>query len=457
MPKLSFLHVLSVSPAILLCAAAHAQMHKVEKPDRVTRAIGVYEWTGDLTKADAARLIPVSLFIDSHFEDAGVYLARPVPFTLQTGIVYSVERTGQSIGTLDLEFARDVVTRRSADDDEPLGAWYGYGHFAPPEVPKPGKPLKASAVPSVIAGSDSPDDDKPHFIRRPETTTPSTIPSTPTSATAGVPAVDDDPDRPTLRHRDPKDEAKKKKSRESGSGVTGSGNLNDDPDRPIMRRGVPQESVVPKQLTGLPPNLHQAVAVSDAANRDPHIFTRGWESPTERAQTLTAMEALARPQIAAYLATNKLDPAPVAPAGPSFATKPAPHPSAAHTKASRTPPPPAFALTNEDLKGYTLSYGGLPTFLYTAETTVKAGGPVYLTLIAQRLPSGELQLGLTNLTDATHLDRVPWMRPIDVVDPDWSHRGQFLMELRAQSSRQFAYYRLVTAQAEQTFVTGVIE
>jgi hypothetical protein len=431
-------------------------MHKVDKPDRVTRAIGVYEWTGDLKKADAARLIPVSLFIDSHFEDAGVYLARPVPFTLQTGIVYSVERTGQSLGTLDLEFARDVVTRRSADDDEPLGAWYGYGHFAPPEQPKPSKQLKASAVTPVIAGSDSPDDDKPHFIRRPETATPTTT-TAPTSTSASVPAVDDDPDRPTLRHRDPKDEAKKKKSKESGSGVTGTGDLNSDPDRPVMRRGVPEESLIPNQLSGLPPNLHQAVAVSDAANREPHIFTRGWESPTERAETLAAMETLARPQITAYLATNKLDATPIAPMGPSFATKPALHAPPPHAKVSKTPPPPAFTLTDEDLKGYTLSYGGLPTFLYTAETPIKAGGPVYLTLIAQRLPSGELQLGLTNVTDATHMDRVPWMRPIDVVDPDWSHRGQFLMELRAQSSRQFAYYRLVTAQAEQTFLTGVIE
>jgi hypothetical protein len=31
------------------------------------------------------------------------------------------------------------------------------------------------------------------------------------------------------------------------------------------------------------------------------------------------------------------------------------------------------------------------------------------------------------------------------------------MELRAQSSRQFALYRLVTAKAEETFVTGTIE
>ena len=86
-----------------------------------------------------------------------------------------------------------------------------------------------------------------------------------------------------------------------------------------------------------------------------------------------------------------------------------------------------------------------------------AGGPVYLTMVVQRLPAGELQVALTSVTDATHMNRVPWMRPVDVVDPDGGHRASLLMELRAQSSRQFALYSLVTAKAQQQFVTGVIE
>ena len=95
-PSRAMRAVLFAAAALLSPIQAHlqAQMHKVEKPERVTRAIGVYEWTGDLTKPTAARLVPVSLFLEGHFEDAGVYLARPVPFTLQTGDVYSVERAG---------------------------------------------------------------------------------------------------------------------------------------------------------------------------------------------------------------------------------------------------------------------------------------------------------------------------------------------------------------------------
>ena len=49
------------------------------------------------------------------------------------------------------------------------------------------------------------------------------------------------------------------------------------------------------------------------------------------------------------------------------------------------------------------------------------------------------------------------MRLVDAVDPDDSHRASLLFELRAHNSRQFALYSLASAQAQQTFVTGVIE
>jgi hypothetical protein len=69
-----------------------AQTHKVAQPQNVVRAVGVYEWTGDMAKPTASRLIPVSLFIDGKLEDAGVYLARPVPFALLTGNVYELQK-----------------------------------------------------------------------------------------------------------------------------------------------------------------------------------------------------------------------------------------------------------------------------------------------------------------------------------------------------------------------------
>ena len=451
---------------LAVSAPLHAQMHKVEKPGRVTRAVAVYEWTGELKTPEAARLIPVSLFIDSHFEDAGVYLARPVPFVLQTGDVYSVERAGESLGLLDVDYARNVVTRRSANDEDPVGAWYGYGKFEVPPPPKKSN-LKPSAVkPAVDGVSAAEEDDQPHLAVRAGAEETGELPaqggdkSGKATAKAGDakpdttsnPAPEDDPDRPTLRHRDPQQEqAKRKRERPSGEVIAMSGSLNDDPNRPILRRGVPGGQAAPDALTGMPPNLHQAVAVSDAAGREPHTFTREWQSSAEHAQALKDVEALARPVVAAYLAANKLRSASAADAAPTIRTT-------AKTGVRKPAVAPAvFALTNEQMSGYELSYGGLPTFVYMAEVPVAAGGPVYLTMVTQRLPAGEMQVALSSVTDATHLNRVPWMRPVDAVDPDWSHRASLLMELRAQSSRQFALYRIVTAKAEQEFVTGIIE
>jgi hypothetical protein len=156
----------------------HAQIHKVAAPEKVTRAVGVYEWTGELTKPTAARLIPVSLFIDSHLEDAGVYLARPVPFALGTGDVYSIERAGQPEGTLDLAYARNVVTRHSATDDNPVAAWYGYGTFVTPQQEAALTKLKPSAkTPVIVGGLDNPDDEQPHFVYRAPSATGATAPA----------------------------------------------------------------------------------------------------------------------------------------------------------------------------------------------------------------------------------------------------------------------------------------
>jgi hypothetical protein len=289
----------------------------------------------------------------------------------------------------------------------------------------------------------------------------------------GTGDVGNDPDRPTLGRRTAPPEGKKKKDKESGSGVEPMAkSLNDDPNRPMVHRGKVESATAPPQLTGVPPNLHQAIAVSDAASNPTHVFARDWDSPTERASTLADMQKLAQPIAQQYLAANHLQPAAPAPVdsklGPKLVTAPArtatktaaKTTSKSHTAAHRAAAPAAptpVSLTDEQIAGYTLSYGGLPTFVYTAAIPTANDQALYVTVVAQRLPSGELQTSLTSVTDSTHLDRVPWMRFIDAVDPDDSHRASLLFELRAKSSRQFALYSLTSAQAQQSFVTGIIE
>jgi hypothetical protein len=520
MPKFRPTRLLAFT--MLLAATAQAQMHHVDAPENVTRAVGVYEWTGDLAKPVAARLIPVSLFIDGSFEDGATYYARPVPLALDNGNIYFLEKAGVPQGTITLDYARHLQAAAGGADDSSAFGWFGYGTFATMPVPRKTTALHASVNPSAIVSSkdddrptfvrratdesktagapDTGDDkkpakktaapaasvtpppasdddpDRPHFSKPPASTTPAdqtptatTPPSTTTPAQPGdsqaIPPAPKDPtddkDRPTLRHRDPKQADADRKARAHGSVSAMAGSLNDDPDRPDMRRGktagIGGEPA--PQMTGMPKDLHQMIVVSDAATREPHPFAREWATPTERADVLTKLEAVAQTQIAAYMQHNSAPPAPVA------AAKPKPGTAAArtHRAAPAKPAPPAAPLSGEDLTGYMLSYGGLPTFVYTAVSTPPeaasglSGPERYVTVVAQQLPSGELQVAFSSVTDAAHLDRTPRFRLVDAVDPDASHRASLLFELRGQSSRQFALYRVVSAKADEIFVTSPTE
>jgi hypothetical protein len=46
------------------------------------------------------------------------------------------------------------------------------------------------------------------------------------------------------------------------------------------------------------------------------------------------------------------------------------------------------------------------------------------------------------------------MRLVDAVDVEASNRASLLFELRGQSSRQFALYRVIAAKPEEIFVTA---
>ena len=471
---------------LLLCVAAvshlNGQTHKVAAPEKVVRSVAVYEWTGDMAKPTASRLIPVSLFIDDKFEDADVYLARPVPFALDIGNIYEIDRAGVAQGTLNVAFARHMVASAAATTTYDDG-WFGYGKFFPPAPPKVST-LKPSKALGVINGLD--DDDRPHFSARSAqpgsgdaatstsgtsspSDTPADDPSRPTlhrstsssgqttsSNSSDTPA--NDPDRPTLRRHNPEDADKNSAGQPGDSDDVAS--LNDDPNRPLLHRGKPTgaftEADIPK-LSGLPgdQDLHQLVAVSDAANRTPHDFSRAWQDEAEHQAILAKMQTAARAQLTIYEAANSpvANPAP-APATP---TPPAPRKSTGKQPRNVTPettPPPPEPLLDEQLMGYTLSYGGAPTYVYSAHTDGLGPTLRFVTLVAQVDMNGEAEIAIKSVTDAAHLDRTPRMKLVDVVDAEASNRASLLLELRAQNSRQFALYRVIGARAEQTFLTG---
>ena len=476
------LAALAISAAVTVgfCMPLSAQTHKVAKRENVVRAIGVYEWTGDMAKPAASRLIPVSLFIDGKLEDAAVYLARPMPFSLLTGNVYELQRNGIPLGMFDLAFARHLIAPATATTTYDDG-WFGYGKFVPPgEVKK--STLKPVTTLAKINGLDE-DDSQPHFSARSatpgsggaatpapgtasaSTSTPADDPDRPklhrtsnsssdsssqTADAGSTPA--DDPDRPSLRRRTPEQAQSAKDDR---GGVTAAGNSLDDPNRPLLHRGKPTSALndddLPK-LMGLPgdQDLHQLVAVSDAVDHPLHDFSRPWEDEAEHLAILGKMEAAARAQLSAYEAANTVAAAAPAPAKQTPASKTR-RPAAKQTP---PPPPPPEPLLEEKLTGYMLSYGGAPTFVYSAHTDGLGPTLRFVTLVAQINMQGEPEVAMKSVTDAAHLDRAPRMRLVDVVDADASNRASVLFELRAQTSRQFALYRVIGARAEQTFATG---
>lgn len=526
---------LSAMSAMVVAGGASAltgfgQMHKVEAAEPVVRAVSVYEWIGERSKPTASRLIPVTLFIDGSFEDAGVYLARPIPMALESGTIYEVAHAGVPEGTVNVSYVshlRAVDPANSYDD-----GWFGYGKFAPPPAPKKVAALReskstagiVSSKPDTAKGeSDRPtfshkagassgktdttdkpaasskdddktpspasdDPDRPHLTRKPDSTasdsadsankpadnkssgssdsTPASddpdrphLTKKPESGTGPAPA--DDPDRPTLKKRSPEETKKARKEAEQSSATGLATSLNDDPSRPTLHHGKGEqgfaESDFPK-LKGLPPNLHQAAAVSDAKTRPVHDFSRAWTDETERTGILTKMQVLARAQLAAYRVSYPV--AAAAKPEPTKAVAKRPASSTANSKIRQKKPAsaaPAEPLFDERLDAYTLSYGGAETYVYTARTDGEGATLDYVTIVAQMDALGELKPAIQNVTDATHLDRTPWMRLVDVVDAEASNRASLLFELRGETTRQFALYRVIATRSEQTFLTGTTQ
>lgn len=533
--------------ATLVNCSAFGQMHKVAKPQQVVRAVGVYEWTGDFAKPTASRLIPVSLFIDGKLEDAGIYIARPIPFALDPGNVYVLQSAGIDKGTLDLAYAKHLQAIEATGDLAYDDGWFGYGSVKPLAAPKktaalkpsktlsvlttsttdPNRPAlvaKTSGDPAPAAGADrskpsaspatnkpdttatagtaspatSDDPDRPTMKRRDSsgstTSTPADDPDRPTmnrspssgsdttatgtGSTGSTPADDpdrptmkrptsetttadtsstssngttsaDDADRPTLKHRTPEDAKKAKSASKDIATVSGTGLLEDDPNRPNLHHGANGSSQVDlPRLAGMPPNLHQMVAVSDAANRDPHPFDLEWDDEAQHQAILQKMQGMARAQLAAYgTAPTTATPAP--------AVKKTVPPSARSRRPAAAPPVPP--LLDEELKAYTLSYGGAATYVYSANTGGAGATLRYVTIVAQADGLGDIKPAIQSVTDAAHLYRTPKMQFVDVVDVEASNRASLLFELRSQNARQFALYRVIASHPDQIFLTGTTQ
>ncbi len=452
-----------LAAALPACAQYVGQVTKNVKDAPELRAISVLEWTGEAGKPKTSRLVPVAVLDQGKLQDGGIYLARPEPLALAGEVEYELDQNGKAIGLFDIE-----------NSGREQGAWVGYGKWKPMPV--------AKAAPVEKPHIDDIENDEPVLHRKrhaDDATGGGDAGKAGNGSGAGPttsgPAADDDPDRPKLHKKSSSEDAGSGSDSRSGSG-SGSGSSTasappDDPDRPVLKKekkkqpepedvghvssveGVtdpdrPQlkrgksnaDSLqVTPSLMGLPPDMQQAVAVSDAKTHPEHPWTYTWADPADEEKMKAQLEDAARD------ALGIKPPPPPAPKKTARKTaKPVPP----------TVPPPPVPLDNEQFRVFELAYGSGATLVLSAHTDGPAAQQKYVTLIAQPDLYGNLLVLLKNVTDGASLDDTPRMRLVDAVDALADNRGELLFELRGATQRQFALYRVLRGQAEKLFVGG---
>lgn len=435
------------SLALPLAAQYPGQIANPDKDTPTLRAVAVFEWTGDEAKPKTSRLVPVCVYDGQQLQDGGEYLAQPFPLALAGDVEYDLLRDGKPVGRFDIETAA-----------REQGTWMGYGKHLP--LPSPKAPAQLAKLDDDDTPSDGP------VLHRKYHAGDSGASSGNASGNSGSNpnAPPPDPDRPTL-HRssdasgggssdnssggsasdsssastasnDSGSSGLKKKNRDDGSYVDTVAKVSD-PDRPHLFRGksAGYNVALTPSLRGLPPDMHQEVAVSDAVDRPVHLWDYAWASPDDAAKMKSAMEDLAR------TALGLKSPAPPPP-GHKNTSSP--------RKAAQPGPTPLYG---EQFRVFELAYGAGATMVLSARTAGSGAAEKFVTLVAQPDLYGNVTVLVKNVTDADHLDDTPRMRLVDAVDALADNRGELLFELRGETQRQFALYRVLRGDASRIFIT----
>ncbi len=457
---------MALAAALPAFAQYPGRVTKTGKNAPELRSIAVLEWTGEEGKPKASRLVPVAVLDGGELQDGSIYLARPEPMAVESDVEYELMRNGKPVGLYDIKNA-----------GQEQGSWVGYGVWKPmPSAkPKPSTPAMANAKIDDDSG------DRPTLHRKHKDSGGSKTGSGGTGA--GEPAPD--PDRPTLHRSDsgnsstgagsgPAPDPERPTLHKSDS-ASDAGSKTADPDRPKLKKGksnpsgdLPYEEAVPgatdpdrphlirgkssgdnlsvaPSLMGLPAQMQQVVAVSDARNRPPHPWSYSWANPADEDKMKSELEDIARDALG-------LKPPPPPPA-PAPTHKPTSHRKTAKPTSPPPPPPPA-PLQDEQFRVFELTYGSGATLVLTAHTAGPLAQQKFVTLIAQPDLYGGVLVLFKNVANGAQLDYTPRMKLIDAVDAMADNRGELLFELRGSTQRQFALYRVLRGQAERVFLGG---
>ena len=419
----------------LLPAAAQ---WRAPRPERTTaRAIGVLE----VFPNGARRLVPVTLFYERRYYDAGYYRAAPVPFTISPQTVYEVQRFGKPLGTFTVWSA----------SRSPEGFWVGAGVFRTAPDPATLAKAKKPAAPVVLE-----DPTRPVLHRR-----EGSEGDRPVAKKSSGPADGDDPERPKLHRRDEVgDSSKEKPDQPANRAVAAEAESPEESasGRPVLRRGKPvkQQSGgdLPSPSEGAegrtPETVQRQVAVSDVGHSEPQELLFSWTEP-RRSQMESAARELARSELLRLAPMRGLSIPGEAVASPQLPRTSAPIPGAMGIH--------EINFEDEQFVSYALDYREDATVVFSARYRPPAAVPSppagatkergWVVTILARQEGDKLVKLYSAVSNPRELDLYPEVRLVDAVDPEGY--GRFALLFREQK-REGVSWRLgrVTGYELQT-------
>jgi len=410
----------------------------------------------ELAANGKAHLIPIVIMWDGKFYDASAYKASPVPIALESETVYEAVRTGVSQGLFTVSGALHAKNNTWIGD----GKWQSAAEIAAAEAKK---------KPAAMAKPQEEDPNAPPVLRRrdsekpkpsesgPSQSAPSqsapqtssaappgapTSPPAPASAPAASPAaslgtqasspsapdpVENDPNRPTLRHGKPAVRARDLK--------------------PTASVAMPGKPAVHPPGTATAPSPGSASvqlipAISDASGPEPRPYAYSMKTEEEQ-KFRTKMLAFAADEVRARAA--QLASGPVGSAVPSHSS-----PHQGKIPAAKLLQP---SFDDVQLRVFDLSNSNEPVLVLTTKARLpqrpNAAGPsleYYVTLVVRSDIYGELHKAFANVTDNQHLDALPRFELIDAVDVDGDGRGELLFRQSSDAGTAFVVYRVIGDQ-----------
>ena len=493
---------MAIASLLLLCigmpAAAQEERPQIpvgerkapRKKDAGPRAFGVLQLAAD----GKATLIPIAILIDGKFWDATAYKADPVPMSLDTGVVYEGERSGNSLGLFTVAGALHINTPNGQPP------WLGTGSWRPVGTEPASKPAKTEGAP---VGIDPGDEPPPRLTRDANATKPSVngappasktpASTTPQASESGEPSNGDGPPRlkkgeapasapppsgPTSSQGQgsaapPAPSASGKKDADEKADTRPSVPTSDsgarEGNRPVLRRGKPAQSFADEDVPGYSKpgaaapsgkdgnvvvasaarsDVQLIPAISDAAVSIPRSFTFEWLKGEEGDRRKQMMD-LAKEQVQSYV---------IARAKAQISAKPV-RPTAAQKSAK--PPDPIFE--NVQMIAYDLWNSNQPVILLSAEAHMPppaAGAPhsdveaemkYFVLLVAYPDIYNNLHKLQYSVTDKYHFDVLPRLELIDAVDADGDGRGELLFRKTTDTGTGWVLYRATADKLWKAF------